>query len=199
MSRIRVRSAVNRDISAVGGIEIGVDVARFGDDKTVMYKRHGLKVIERRAFRGQDVIRTAQEAWDMAGHRPSIPIKVDDTGVGGGVTDLLRLYGARVVPIPFSGAATDPDKYPTVIDEMWFTFPIDEADIPCNNDLIQELTGRRYGFDNKARRKIEPKAEFKKRYSRSPDDADALLLCFYSGYNLKMSEKVRNQMRARRG
>jgi phage terminase large subunit len=179
-SRTSIRGAMDREIKAVGAIEIGVDVARFGDDLTVMYKRHGLKVIEKRERIKQDVVKTADDAWDMAGHDSNIAIKVDDTGVGGGVTDNLNKLGAHVIPINFGGKPKDEDKFTSTADEMWFEFPMDEADIPNDQDLMIELSGRYYDYDNKSRKKIEPKKEYKKRNGKSPDHADALLLTFYN-------------------
>jgi phage terminase large subunit len=180
MSRTAIRGAMDRDIEAEGAYEIGVDVARFGDDLTVMYKRHGVKVIDKREFAGQDTQRTAMEAWDLAGRDGSLHIKVDDTGVGGGVTDRLNELGAHVIPVNNGGAPHDKDLYTSVADEMWFDFPVNEADIPDDPILMQELAGRQYDYDTKGRRKIEPKKEFKKRIGRSPDRADALLLTFYN-------------------
>ena len=189
MSRTAIRGAMDRDIEAEGAIEIGIDVARFGDDKTDIYKRHGLKTIEHKEFAGQDTMRTALVAWDMADRNPEIPIKVDDTGVGGAVTDRLKELGANVVPVNFGGNPHDTDKYTSAADEMWFTFPIDEADIPNDPVLMQELSGRQADYDTKGRRKIEPKKEFKKRIGRSPDRADALLLAYYpaNAYNVLMT------------
>lgn len=186
MSRTAIRGAMDRDIVAEGAVEIGVDVARFGDDLTVMYKRHGVKVIDKREFAGQDTQRTAMVAWDLAGHDETIKIKVDDTGVGGGVTDRLGELGAYVVPVNFGGAPHDKDMYTSIADEMWFEFPVNEADIPDDPVLMQELAGRQYDYDTKGRRRIEPKKEFKKRIGHSPDRADALLLTFYNAvrYNI---------------
>jgi phage terminase large subunit len=62
MSRTDIRGAMDRNIKAEGATEIGVDVARFGDDLTVMFKRKGLKVLDNREFVGQDTQRTAMEA-----------------------------------------------------------------------------------------------------------------------------------------
>jgi len=189
LSRVSIKGAMERNIEPEGSIEIGVDVARFGDDKTVIYKRHGFKVIDYKEFKGQDTQRTAKEAWLMADSNPETIIKVDDTGVGSGVTDRLNELGARVIPINFGEKPKDKDKYTSVADEMWFEFPVNEADIPNGNYLMQELSGRRYDFDKAGRRKIESKKDFKKRIGRSPDHADALLLCFYEGNRiLKMSE-----------
>jgi hypothetical protein len=91
---------------------------------------------------------------------------VDDTGVGGGVTFALRRLGAKVIPIHFRGSPKNKDKYDTVADEMWFEFPIDEVSIPDDPELM-----------------VESKKLFKKRFCRSPDKADALLLAYYVGYN----------------
>ncbi|MDD5391105.1 MAG: PBSX family phage terminase large subunit [Gallionellaceae bacterium] len=193
MSRIAVRGAMDRDIKPEGAVEIGVDVARFGDDMTVMYKRHGLKVIGMLEFAGQDTQRTAKAAWDMAGKSPVVLIKVDDGGVGGGVTDRLREFGAKVLPVNFGGESQDKNQYVSVQDEMWFNFPVDEADIPNDHNLMVELAGRKYDYDTKGRRKIEPKKDFKKRIGHSPDHADALLLTFYQRQPISgVTEYLRN-------
>lgn len=193
MSRTAIRGAMDRDIAAEGAIEVGVDVARFGDDLTVMYKRHGLKVVGEKKFSGQDTQRTAAEAFLMAGRDKGVLIKVDDDGVGGGVTDALRGLGAKVLPVSFGGSPQDKDAYTSVADEMWFTFPVDEADIPNDPGLMQELAGRKYDYDIRGRRKIEPKKDFKKRIGRSPDRADALLLTFYNRRPIEgLFENLRN-------
>jgi hypothetical protein len=120
----------------------------------------------------------------MAGETRDCEILVDDTGVGGGVTDILRTYGAKVVPINFGSAPTDKDKYVNFADQLWFDFAekINEVSIPDDQKLMEELSGRLYGYDNRSRKKIESKEDFRKRYGRSPDRADALLLCFCTNY-----------------
>jgi hypothetical protein len=89
--------------------------------------------------------------------------------------------------INFGGSAKDKDKYPNTISEMWFEFKelIDkeEIQIPDDRELLQQLTSRRYTFDTRGRRIVESKDDFKKRYGKSPDKADALLLCFYNNYS----------------
>jgi phage terminase large subunit len=147
-----------------------------------MYRRRGAKVIAHESYAKKDTVFVANAAWDLAGRDSRVVIKVDDSGLGGGVTDNLRQLGANVVPINFGGAPYDRQKYTTVADELWFEFPVDEIQIPDDAKLMEELAGRKYGYDKIGRRKIEPKDEFRKRYGRSPDKADALLLCFYTGY-----------------
>lgn len=199
MSRTSIRGAMSRNIrDPIGGLELGVDVARFGDDKTVIYKRKGMKIIGYKEWKGQDTMRTAKEAWDMAERKPFVPIKVDDTGVGGGVSDRLREFGANVVRINFNGTPREINKYSTVADEMWFNFPVDDADIPDDTELMRQLSSRRYDYDPKNRKKIESKSKYKERCGKSPDNADALLLCYYVGGNIIMSDRVRNQLAQRR-
>jgi len=182
LSRVSVRQAMERKAAETAPDEMGVDVARFGNDKTEIYRRRGAAVVAHETYSKKDTVQVANAVWLMAGQNRDVVIKVDDTGVGGGVTDNLKRLGASVVPINFGGSPKNKDKYSTVADEMWFELPIEEISIPDDPQLMEELAGRKYDYDKIGRRKIEPKDEFKKRYGRSPDKADALLLCFYSGY-----------------
>jgi hypothetical protein len=82
---------------------------------------------------------------------------------------------------------------------MWFEFPIDEASMPDDPELMTELSGRLYEYDKQGRRKVEAKEMFRKRFGRSPDKADALLLAYYVGYNHSaIPKEYQDQMAARR-
>jgi phage terminase large subunit len=190
MNRVSIRGAANRIVEEEEPDEIGVDVGRFGDDKTQMYRRRGLKTIAHKELIKKDTRYVAKVAWEFAGMNPEIPIKVDDTGVGGGVTDSLNEFGANVIPINFNGIPKDKKKYTSVADEMWLEFPIDEASIPNDPQLLQELGGRLYDYDRQGRKQVEQKKVFKKRFGRSPDKADALLLCYYTGYHKEGGSSV---------
>jgi len=199
MRRDMIRAAMNRNIEAVGQEQIGIDVARFGDDNTVMYRRVGLKTIERRGWNGQDTQRTAKEAWDMARQDPTMLLVVDDTGVGGGVTDRLRELGAKVIGFNAGGSPADRQKYVNAITEIWFEFPIAEADIPNDAELMRQLSGRQYDYERGTARKIvETKKEYKKRLGRSPDDGDAILLTYADRRGFLLDDKHRKAMAARR-
>ena len=183
MSRAAIRAAMDRKIEEpIGAIEIGVDVARFGNDSTQMYKRHGLKVIDHREMKKADTIQVAQNVWDFAGHDRTVKIKIDE-GYNPGVVDLVRSYGGNVISVNFGGnpSPANKDKYTSAADEMWFDFPINEAEIPDDQQLMTELSDRRYGYEKGTnRKKIEAKDDYKKRHGNaSPDRADGLLLCFY--------------------
>lgn len=197
MSRAKIRAAMSRNIEAVGGLSCGVDVARFGDDKTIMYLRKGIKIIDRKELSKCDTVDVALAVWDFVDRNPTIKIKIDE-GYNPGVADVLKSYGAKVICISFGSNSSNLDLYDTVADEMWFTFPIDEADIPDNQKLMQELAGRQYDYDSKNRRKIESKDKFKERYKRSPDDADAILLTFYEGKSIELPGDIKNELAERR-
>lgn len=201
MRRVDIRAAMDRELpdDPEGVIELGIDVARFGDDDSVIYKRRGFKVVEERVFHGADTQLVARTAWDMAGRDPQVRIKVDDDGVGGGVTDKLRDLGSEsVIPVHNGSAPANDKLYTTAADEQWFTFPLDRVDIPNDERLMQELSGRTFKYTPDDRKKIEAKADYKKRYGKSPDKADALLLCFYRGNMIPADSATGNAMGRRR-
>ena len=198
LSRVKIREAMERVVEPVGKKQLGLDVARFGDDKTTFYLRHGLAVTDHKESAKQDTMTTAYQAWDMVNMDPSIPIVVDDTGVGGGVSDRLVELGAKVIRVNFGGAPANKDKFTSTADELWFLFPVDEVSIPDDPKLMEELSGRQYVYDHQGRRKVESKDEYKKRNNKSPDHADGLLLCYYDGAGVAFPDEIRNQMKARR-
>ena len=75
--------------------------------------------------------------------------------------------------------------------------PIEEADIPDDQELMKQMAGRRYTYDNKMRRQVESKAEYKKRFQKSPDKFDALMLCYYTGSSLNISAGTLSALAAR--
>jgi len=190
IARTALRAAMARNIDPEGAIEVGVDVARFGDDSTQMYKRKGLKVIDHREMRLADTGTVVRSVCDFAGDDLSVRIKIDE-GYNPGVVDGVKATGREVLGVNFGGRARDADKYANAASEMWFEFPADEAAIPDDQDLMRELSGRRYDYDKQGRKVIESKDEFKKRNAgKSPDKADALLLCFYKGAKQKATAEA---------
>ena len=179
LSRDKVLEAMKRTVQAEGGIVTGADIARFGTDRTVFIRREGFKVQEIKVLSGKDTQEVARQLKDFA---KGGKINVDDTGVGGGVTDKLRDMGVIVGAVNFGAAAQDKKKYPDIISEMWFNLAgiIDKISLPYNQDLLEELTSRHYKYTQDERRKVESKDDYKKRTGRkSPDLADALILSFY--------------------
>lgn len=182
----------NHDTNAVepvGAREVGIDVARGGSDDTTMFKRKGLVVQDMRVIHSPDLPAKAKLVWlaDRAAEFIGTPdhnvrVKVDDTGVGGGLTDILQDRGYNIIPVNFGQEAVDPDKYPNAISEMWHEVGklVPEISCPKNERLQAELVNRKtLPLDKRGRRVIESKEAYKKRGFSSPDCADAFLLCFY--------------------
>ena len=177
-----VQEAAQRELDLIGQIQVGADIARYGNDRTVFFKRKGNSIIDYKIYTKQSLTETARLLIDFLGNDTTIITKIDDTGLGGGVTDYLKDFGFSVQGINFGGSPKDKDKYNNCISEMWFEFKqnIKEYKIPDIQELRSELTTREWKLDNKGRRCIESKDDYKKRGFRSPDLADALLLCFYN-------------------
>lgn len=157
---------------------IGADIARFGDDTTVFVKRRGNAIIDIKKLVHSDLMNSADELIRFG---RGIPCRVDDTGLGGGVTDYLRRKGYPCQPVNFAESAMDKSKYTDIVSEMWFTFAdkIKTASIPLDTEIRYQLTTRQYTYDSYGRRKVESKADYKKRAGKSPDIADAILLAYY--------------------
>jgi len=173
-----------------GAEEGGIDVARGGTADTTFTHRKGLRVLARKVIPTPNLpekarlVFVADEAEVFFGHNRKMRIKVDDTGVGGGVTDILQSRKYRIVPVNFGGKAGDPDKYPDVASEMWHEVGAIVNEIACAPDdrLQAELVNRKSkALDKAGRRVIESKKEYTERTTlRSPDCADSFLLAFYN-------------------
>jgi phage terminase large subunit len=187
LSRREVIEATKRKASQEGSVEVGADIARYGSDKTVFFKKIGFQVVEVREYKKKSVTEVVRLLADFAG---DALIKVDDTGVGGGVTDGLRDLGKNVQAVNFGSSPKDKNKYTNKISELWFFLKehINEIGLPDDTELVEELTGRQWVLDPKGRRAVEKKDDFKKRVGRSPDKADALLLAFGRGVDSKLQK-----------
>ena len=192
--RTHVLDAMNRNIEGDGAVIIGADIARMGGDRIVFWKRKGLKTIATKIYTKKRTTETCdlleqfiedgivvgdgEKKEDIA---KNIEVRIDDTGVGGGVTDdMMRRGYKNIKAVNFGAKAIDNDKYPNWISEAWFHMAevIGEAELPNNADLLMELTTRQWKMDSKGKRRIESKDEYKKRGFRSPDIADSCIICY---------------------
>ena len=159
---------------------IGVDVARFGDDRSVICRREGLWCHDLRVVEKADNMTFAGiVAREIDEFKPDGVFI--DAGRGEGVIDRLRQLGYRVMEINFGMKATDSAKYANKRSEMWDRvreWLINGAAIPNNPELKGELASPTYKFDAAGRLVLEPKEKMKERGLRSPDMADALALTF---------------------
>lgn len=182
ISRDAILKAMNQEIEGDGQIEVGVDVARMGDDRSVFWKRKGLKSIGKEIYSKLRLTELAILLEQFVDYDKTILIKIDDTGVGGGLTDIMIQKGYNIMAINFGGTAVDTDKYPNYISEAWFHLQenIDSIQLPMDSDLLMELSTRQWKQDSKGKRAVESKNEYKKRGFRSPDIADACIICYYT-------------------
>lgn len=159
---------------------LGIDVARFGDDRTVIFPRQGLisyKPVEMRGARTPEI--AARVAMAKAKWGSEIEFVDGTGGFGSGVIDSLLQAGHSPYEIHFSGKAIDP-RYFNKRAEMWFLMAawIKRAGaLPEIQDLKRELVAPTYTFQN-GKFLLEPKEQIKARLGFSPDLADALALTF---------------------
>ena len=156
----------------------GLDVARFGDDRTVLGQRRGRVLEDIKIWPGQDLMRTASETAEEINRRRPQAVFVDAAGLGAGVVDRLHQLGHRVIGINSGSKAVDPGRFVNLKAEMWAKMRdwLAEAVIPDRADLRNDLLAPRYEFDHAGRLKIESKDDLKARGLCSTDLADALAL-----------------------
>jgi len=160
-------------------VVIGVDVARYGDDKTVICIRQGRKVHEFRKFRELNTMQVAAEVVGaIKDHQGAIAVFVDGVGVGAGVVDRLQMLGHPVIEVNGGSTAFDDVTFYNKTAEMWSRMRDalrSGLDLPAkDNEARLALTGREYYFDDKERIRLERKIDMKKRGLDSPDEGDAL-------------------------
>lgn len=189
ISRDAIINAMSRqNVDDTGPINVGVDLARFGDDKTVFFKKKGFKVLDYKIYTKLDEVEIENKLIDFLKYDKEIFTKID-LGYMPGVFDHLKHKGYNVLGINNGGEAKDKDRYANTISEMWFEFAeiIDKVSLPYNDKLKEQLTDRKYGYDKKERKVIESKDQYKKRNYESPDEADSLLLAYYRIQNKKVN------------
>lgn len=160
---------------------IGVDVARFGDDQSVILRRHGRVVTELRKFRGLDTMQlAAMVAEEIDEWQPDCTF-VDGVGLGAGVVDRLRSLNYRVIDVQAGGSPDDKDAYANKAAEMWgrmLAWLKGDCQLPKDDGLKDSLIGRQYGYNARMALQLEKKDDMKKRGLSSPDEAEALALTF---------------------
>lgn len=193
------------DKQGVEQIDIGCDVARFGDDKTCIGYRVNEKVELFKKYNGQDTTWTASnvaklylQLRERFKFKDTIFVKIDDGGVGGGVVDQLRSYKRtnpklyetmQIIPVNFGQPIKNHRYYADTTTFMMgcvkdLIAPTDEQGnphkpeiiLPNDNDLIGQLSCRKYFFTSNGKQRVESKKDMKDRGLSSPDEADCILL-----------------------
>ncbi len=171
--------------SSASPLVIGVDVARFGDDKTIFCFRRGRWCQRFEAFAKMSVVEVANQATFFIQKFKPRRLFIDIGGVGAGVYDILKDRGlAEVVKgVNFGEKAHQFDRYANRRAEMWDAINLWLNDVltpelPQDDELFGDLCSVNKKYDRRGRLMLEEKDEVKKRLGRSPDKADALALTF---------------------
>ncbi len=174
-------------------VEIGCDVARFGDDFTAIHVRRGPVSLHHESANGWSTAETAgrlkqlADRWGKHCNTPGrdVPVKIDDDGVGGGVVDLAGGY--KFIGLSAAETAIEAEGYPYRRSELWFTvaeralenrLSLVKLDSETRRELRRQAMAPTWKLDSDGRRVVEPKVDTKKRLKRSPDDMDALNLAY---------------------
>lgn len=198
-------------------IILGVDVARFGDDETIIYRNAQGKLNIAAKRKGQDLMSTVgdivkiyrETLKEFPEYRGKVYVNIDDTGLGGGVTDRLRevrrehqLYKMVVVPINAAEKIETDTKagkeaaeyYNNLTTHMWACLKElmenREINIEEDEETVAQLSTRKYFVASNGKLELESKKEMKKRGLTSPDRGDAAALAVYLGKIKKYTGSV---------
>lgn len=195
IGRKRVDEAMARydRTEAVGKLRIGVDVARFGDDETVIQPVRGLKALPAKVVKGASIVETAGHTLEVIQKYrhtddTEILVKVDEVGLGAGAVDFLRhmdrakSLGVRVRGVHVQSKSDRPNEYADLRSQLCFDLRdwLDAGGALYDNGYLkEELLSPEYTFDAAGRRKVSRKDDEKKMIGRSPDRREALELAIY--------------------
>lgn len=180
-----VVAARNSQCEPYGPLLVGVDPARFGDDRTSIIFRQGRVAYGLQSYVKKDLMETAGIVHRIIEEHNPAKVFIDIGGLGAGVLDRLRELGHGadcVVGVNAGSAPLDGNKYKNKRAEMWALTKEWLIDAPCqipdDNALHADLCGVKYKFDSNSRLQMESKEDMKKRGIRSPDTAEALIQTF---------------------
>lgn len=190
------------DTEKIYKITMGVDVARYGDDETVIVTNVGGKIDIPIVRHGQSLMTTVgdivmqykQLIKEYPNYKGVITVNIDDTGLGGGVTDRLeevkieeRLRRLEIVPVNFGSKPPQDgseDRYQDISTYMWATLKTlmenKEVSIVNDEELVAQLSVRKYSITSTGKIMLESKKAMKDRGIKSPDRGDAVVLSCFS-------------------
>lgn len=165
---------------------IGIDVAWYGDDMSVLTRRSGLKIVDIRTCSKLDPVEVAVVAAHMYEEKKFKIANVDLVGIGAGTVGELKRLLIPCAGVNAANVAYQYDEYCNRRTELWFDgrdFLV-EGGILNHMDLLADLTTPEYGYKlhrGKSKYVIEPKDSMKKKLGRSCDHGDS--------YNLSVTDE----------
>tara|TARA_B100000427_G_scaffold124386_2_gene103509 strand:- start:2564 stop:3973 length:1410 start_codon:yes stop_codon:yes gene_type:complete len=183
-----IEAAVAREVEVdktVRDVYWALDVARHGNDSSVLVKRRGNVITEIKSWQRLDLMeltgRVQAEFDTTEPEQRPVEVYVDAIGLGYGVLDALNNIGRMsAVGINVAESPSQKETYLNLRSELWFKFKgwLEErmCSLPRNEQMIADLVSVKYKFVASGRIQVESKEQIKKRIGRSPDYADALVL-----------------------
>ena len=190
------------DTEKIYKITMGVDVARYGDDETIIATNVGGNIDIPVVRHGQSLMTTVGDIVmqykrlikEYPNYKGVITVIIDDTGLGGGVTDRLeevkieeRLRRLEIVPVNFGSKPPQDgseDRYQDISTYMWATLKTlmenKEVSIANDEELVAQLSVRKYSITSTGKIMLESKKAMKDRGIKSPDRGDAVVLSCFS-------------------
>ena len=187
---------------AVGRLVIGVDPARFGDDRTCIIRRRGRVAFGLETYSKKDTMEVVGICHQIIINEKPNKMFIDIGGLGAGIVDRLYELGHRgtVVGINAGSRPLNSRIYSNKRAEMWGVLLEWLQDEPCqlpdDNALHSDICGIRYKIDSNSRLVMEKKEDMKKRGIRSPDSADSLCLTFAQPETTLNTSILSNQLSA---
>lgn len=189
------REAATRDLPETNEapVVLGVDVARFGDDSSVIYPRRGrdARSIKPRVFSKIDTMQLATQVYNAYIELSAVAVFVDGGGVGGGVVDRLNALGVPVFEVQFGSGSDNPvngepgSKFLNKRAEIWSAMRtwlksgcIPESHPQYATPFVEELSTPTYTYSRDDYLQLESKRDMRRRGFPSPDLADALAVTF---------------------
>lgn len=168
----------------IGKLIVGVDPARFGDDRTCIIRRRGRKAYNLQTYIKKDTMEVTGLVRQLIIDENPDYVIIDIGGLGAGIYDRLCELGfkSKLIASNAGSSALNSSRFINKRSEMWATLLDWLKDEPCqipdDDTLHADLCSIRYKIDSNSRLQMEAKADMKKRGIRSPDGADALCLTF---------------------
>jgi hypothetical protein len=183
-----VDAAMQRDAEMSSDpLVMGVDVARFGDDMSVIYMRKGMdaRTYPPMKFRNLSLDRLEDKVVELCAVNRVEMVFVDGTGVGGGLVDHLQRRRLNVYDVQFGRKADQRrERYANKRAEIWGIMKdkLQYLSLPRDSELREQLIGPEFTLNSRDEILLEPKDSMKRRGVASPDIADALACTFACEY-----------------
>lgn len=171
---------------------LGVDCARFGNNKSSLIFRQGLSAYGLESWRGLDTMQLASIVGARIQKEKPDAVFIDAIGLGGGVVDRLTHLGFNVIGVNSSSRMPSGSRYYNKRAEMWFlcqNWLEEGGSIPDVVSLKNDLVGPTYRYQLNGQIIVESKDDLQSRGIQSPDEGDALVNTFAQPVFRKMDVK----------